>query len=148
MLTDDLRARPDLPVDRDQDRVRLLAQKIAFEQSIGSGTGADEVASLEPTLGDDRQGVLETIGQPFTLGGEAIVTEALEQVTVVEVDGGFCAAGIVGQAGFESRDIQVDPGIDPDPDRVAVDVEQAVRWDAGLSEALSDQPECLAQRPG
>ena len=145
MLADHLRTRSDLAMDRDQDCVRLLPQEVAFEQSIGSGAGADQVVSLEPTLGDDGQGVLEAISQALPFGGEAIVTEALEQVSVVEVDGGFGAAGIVGQAGLESRDIQLYPGIDPDPDGIAVDVEQPVRWDVGLREALSDQPECLAE---
>ena len=77
MLADDLRARPDLPVDRDQDRVRLLAQEVAFEQPIGGRARADQVACLQPTFGDDGQRVLEPVGEALALGGEAIVTEAL-----------------------------------------------------------------------
>ena len=63
MLADDLRARSDLAMDGDQDRVRLLAQGVALEQPIGGGARADQVACLETTLGDDGQRVLVAVGE-------------------------------------------------------------------------------------
>ena len=128
--------------------MRLLAEEVALEQPFGRGPCPDRIVGGEPSLRHDRQGVLEAVGQAFTFGGEAIVTEALEQVAVVEVDGGLGSAGVVGEAGLERGDIEVDPRLDPDPDRVGVDIEQAVRTDPGLREPLADQPQGLAKRSG
>ena len=148
MLADDLRARSDLTVDGDQDRVRLLPQEVALEQAIRGRPRADQVTCLQTTLGDDRQRVLVAIRESLALGGEAIVTEPFEEVAVVDLDGGLGAARVVDQAGFESRDIEVDPGIDPDPDGIAIDVQQFVGRDARLGETLPDEPECLAEGSG
>ena len=67
---------------------------------------------------------------------------------MIELDGGLGAAGIVGEACLETRDIEIDLRIDPDPDRVAVDVEETLGRDPCLGEPLAHQPERLAQRSG
>ena len=67
--------------------MRLLAERVALEQAVGSRTSSGRVAGGQSPFGDDRQRVLESVGQSFALGGEAIVTETLEQVSVIELDG-------------------------------------------------------------
>lgn len=145
VLADDLRTRPDQAMDRDEDSVCLLAQEVARQEAMGGGPGSERIARREPALCDDREGVLEAVGEAFPLCRETVVTEAFEEVPVVELDGGLRTTGVVVQASLESPDIEIDPGIDPDPDRVAVDIDQLLRLDPGLGEALSYKPEGLAK---
>lgn len=67
---------------------------------------------------------------------------------MVELDCGLGAAGIVDEARLEGRDVQLDPGVDPDAHRVAIDVEQAIGWEVCLGQALPDQPQGLATGAG
>ena len=53
----------------DQDRVRLLAQEVAFEQAVRGSPRTDQVTCLQATLGDDRQRVLVAIREALALGG-------------------------------------------------------------------------------
>ena len=98
VLADDLRARAGQAVDRDEHGMGLLAQRVAGDQPIGGFVGARQVAIVQPALRHDRQRVLEPIGQPFTLGREAIVAETLEQIAPIERDGVLRVT-----AGLESR---------------------------------------------
>ena len=148
VLADDLRPGADQPMDGDQHGVGLLAQRVPFEQAVGRLPRTDGVTGRESSLGDDRQRVLEAIRQPLALGGEAFVAEALEQVAVVQLDGRFGAARIVGQTVLEGGHVEVDAGVDPDPDRVRVDVEYLAGPEPRLGQALADEPQCLSERSG
>jgi hypothetical protein len=112
----------------------------AFEEALGRGARTDHVVRQKPALGDDRQCVLVAVGEAFALGREAVMTEPFEQVAVVQLDRGLGAAGIVDQACLEPGDVEVDPRVDPDPDGVAVDVEQSLRGDPRLGQPLAHEP--------
>ena len=62
-------------MDADQDGVGLLAQGVALEQSIGRRARPEDITGREPSLGDDRKGILEPVGQPLALGRKAVVPE-------------------------------------------------------------------------
>lgn len=62
-------------MDADQDGVGLLAQGVALEQSIGRRARPEDITGREPSLGDDRKGILEPVGQPLALGREAVVPQ-------------------------------------------------------------------------
>ena len=146
VLADDLRARADQPVDTDKHGMRLLAERVALEQVVSSRPSSRGVTGGKSPFGDDRQRVLESVGQSFALGGEAIVTESFEQVSVIELDGPLRLARRLEQAALEGRHVELDPRLHPDADRVRLDVEHAVGREAGLGESLADEPEGLTQR--
>jgi hypothetical protein len=135
-------------VDADHDRMRLLAQWVPREQAFGGRVRSGQVAGSEPSLGHDRQRILEPIGQPFALGREAVVTEALEEIAGVLADRGLGATARVRQARLELGDIECDLGVHADPERLGIDIEEAVGDDARVEEALAHEPQGLPQGPG
>ena len=99
---------PDQAVDRDQDRVRLLAERVARDAAGRPPRARRRGRRRRAALGDGRERVLEPVGQALALGGEAVVAEALEQVAVVQLDGRLGAARVVVEARLEGGDVEVD----------------------------------------
>jgi hypothetical protein len=69
--------------------VRLFAQGVAGDQAFGGEPGAVDIAGLETSSRDDRERILEVIGEALALRGEAVVAEALGEVAAVQVDRGL-----------------------------------------------------------
>ena len=76
------------------------------------------------------------------------MAEALEKIASIAGDRLLGATAVRVEAPLEGSGIQLDLGVHPDPDRIALDIEEVGRADADRDECLSDQPERLAHRTG
>src|SRR5439155_24348163 len=146
VLADDLRARARLAVGRDQDGVRLLPERVAYEQVRCGAPRTEGVAPLESMLGDRGEEVLVEIGQALAVGGEAFVAEALEEIAGVDPDRSLVILiGVARGEPLEPVDIELQGGIATEADRVLVRLEPAVGIDSGRREARADEPQGLTQ---
>ena len=127
-------------MDRDEQRVGFLAERIAGEQLLGGAPRTGEVAPPEPLLADVAQGVLEEVRQALPLGREAVVPESLGEVAAVQLDGRLRGAVGVADALLEAVRVELDPGVRLQPDRVCFDLENRIRVEPCPVERVADQP--------
>ena len=149
VLPDDLGARTGLSEDHDEDRVRLLADRVSDDGLLGGPARAGEVPAGEPMLGHRHQRVLVPIGEALPLRREAVVSERLHEVAAVQLDGPLGAARAVVEAALEVHRHR--PRCRASG-RMPIDSGRMSRTVAGSmparDEAVPDEPERLPQHRG
>ena len=128
--------------------MRFLAKGIPRQQLLGSRAGSIQVPSRQSSLGHERQRVLESVRQSFSLGGEAIVSQPFGKVASIQRDGSLDRAARSVQAGFEGDAVQLHGGRRTDPERVRLDLQDAGWIQVSLHESMPDQPQGLTKRAG
>ncbi len=76
------------------------------DQSLGGEPGAVDIAVGEPPAGDDRERILEAVGEVLTLRREAIVAKALGEDRRRTARPRFGASGRVVGAALEAREVE------------------------------------------
>src|SRR6185369_10781790 len=98
---------------------------------------------------DAGEQVLVQVAESFPLGREALVTEALEEVALVQADRGvgILAAADLREA-LEQVGVEVELDVAAETERVLVGLEPVVGRESGGGEAGPDEPQRLAERCG
>ena len=92
------------------------------------------------------QGVLVAIGEPLPFGGEAVVSERLDQVAAIQLDRSLGATVRTLETALEGDGIDLESSLREDRDGFRADIEHGVGIDARVDEPVADEPECLAER--
>ena len=126
--------------------MRLLAERIAGEEQRGGLARALDVTGGQARVGDGREGVLVQIRDALAVGREALVAEALGEVAAIERERPAGILGTVRNERLEGHDVEVEPHLATQAQRVLADLEEPLRVDAGRGEPRPDEPQRLAKR--
>src|SRR4029078_12337667 len=108
---------------------------------------ARDVATGQPRGRDAGEEVLVAVRQPFALGGEALVAEALEEVASRERRGGFLGFRIVAplRKTLEPGDVEIQGRGRLEAQRVLLRLEPGIGLETGRGEAREGEPQGLTQ---
>ena len=123
----------------------LLTKRIAAQQQHGGPSCGPEIAGGQPLLRNRRERVLVPIRQALSLDGEALVSEPLGEIAAIDGQSRPGRLRSIVEERLEAPHVELDPRRPVNPKGVLLHGKDCLWVDAGIGQARSDEPQCLAK---